>query len=464
MSSRTRLAWILVGLTMFAGLLAFGCSSDGGNSSDNTPSESATAAPTVSNATPTPYSGVIVSPEDILKKDGSATKTAELKIGWMFEETGPPEVTGFGVPTGDGVKLAVDEINKRGGFQVGDTVYTIKLVEHDTKSNVSETIAVAQQLVQTDKVKVIFGPATLGETEASQITQKAKVLHLCPCQEREQNALSSLEKAHGESQWAFQTLLPFSLLVDQGAKTFNTQWPDLHSVAFLCQNTKTGHDICDRTRDAFKKYGIQVIGEIQYFSVGTTDYRPFITALKNQGDIDYLYNYDNPLNTVQIVRQALELGVGKLHLVTVPATLARPLIGREIPAGVAVSAGAAPRQGVKPTSQKAADFFKRYADFEGVTFDQLPVANFVSLMTYDYVYMVAAAMQQAGTVEDTTAVAKKLEVLHYDGVAEDNLFFNPRHLAVHGTEPCIVRTDPALGDPNVTIECTHNAPPPEAAQ
>jgi ABC-type branched-subunit amino acid transport system substrate-binding protein len=82
-------------------------------------------------------------------------------------------------------------------------------------------------------------------------------------------------------------------------------------------------------------------------------------------------------------------------------------------------------------------------------------------MTYDYAYMVAAAMQQAGTVDDTTAIAKKLETLHYNGVAEDDLFFNSRHLAVHGTEPCVVRTG---ADDKETIKCTHVAPPPEAAK
>jgi len=411
---------------------------------------------------------VIINPEDVLEKDGNASKTAELKIGWMFEASGPPEVTGFGVPTGDGVKLAVEEINEAGGFQVGNTVYTIKLIEYDTKSTEQDTIANTQALVSDDGVKVIFGPATLGETSATTITQEAEVIHLCPCQEREKHALSSVEKAHGESQWAFQTLLPFSLLVEQGASTFSTEWPDLHSMAFLCQNSATGKDICERTRDAYEAHGVEIIGDIQYFTVGTTDYRPFLTALKNQGEIDYLYNYDNPLNTVQIVRQAFELGVGKLHLVTVPAALVQPLIGREIPQDTAVSAGAAPRQGVQPTSQKAADYFERYAEFKGMTFDELAgsvPANFVSLMTYDYLYMVAAAMQQAGTVDDTSAIAKKLEVLHYNGVAEDDLFFNSRHLAVHGTEPCVVRDDPASSDLAMQeITCTHNLAPPQAAK
>jgi ABC-type branched-subunit amino acid transport system substrate-binding protein len=337
-------------------------------------------------------------------------------------------------------------------------VYTINLIEEDTKSDVSQTIAAATELVKDKKVKVIFGPATLGETEATQITQQAHVLHLCPCQEREQNALSSLEKAHGDDRWAFQTLLPFSLLIGQAAKNFNIEYPDLHTMGLICQSTATGHDICERTKTAYAAAGVKIIGDIQYFPVGTTDYNPFLTRLKSAGDIDFLFNYDNPLNTATIVRQALELGVGKLQLVTVPANLVRALVGR--PLTVPISAGAAPRQEVQPLTQKAADFFDRLRAFEGV--QQLPPASFVSLMTYDYVYMMAGAMQAAATVDDTTKIAEKLATLHYNGVAEDDLFFNSRHLAVHGTEPCTVITDPVKGDPNVIITCTHNPPPPEA--
>jgi ABC-type branched-subunit amino acid transport system substrate-binding protein len=464
MVHRSRFGWLIVAVLALAAF-AFACSDDNGDTpGDGTPSDDPTSEATVDDASPTPFSGEILTKDEILAKTGDTTETAVLKIGWMFEETGPPQVTGFGVPTGDGVRLAVKEINDAGGFQVGDTVYTIELVEYDTRSDVSNTIAVTQQLIQDDGVKVIFGPATLGETEASAVTQPNEILHLCPCQQREQNALSSVEKAQGDSKWAFQTLLPFSLLVNQGARNFDEEWPDFRTMALICQNSETGRDICDRTRDAYAAEGVEIIGEIQYFPVGTTDFTPFLTSLSSQGEIDYLYNYDNPENTPTIVRRALELGIGKLHLVTVPATLAQPLIGREIPADVTISAGAAPRQGVQPTSEKATQFFERYAAFVGGA-NNLPIANFVSLMTYDYVFMVTAAMQQAESVDDTTAIAEKLAELHYDGVAEDDLFFNPRHLAVHGTEPCYVRDDPAQSDPSkVTIECLHQAPPPEAAR
>ena len=149
MFHRSRFGWLLVAALAVAAF-AFACSDDSGTPEDGTPSDNPTSEATADDATVTPYPGEIITPDDVLTKDGSATETAELKIGWMFEASGPPEVTGFGVPTGDGVKLAVQEINDAGGFQVGDTVYTIKLVEYDTKSTEQDTIANTQALIRDD--------------------------------------------------------------------------------------------------------------------------------------------------------------------------------------------------------------------------------------------------------------------------------------------------------------------------
>ena len=391
----------------------------------------------------------VLTADDVLKKDPAVTKTAEVEWGWMFEMSGP--LQSFGEPTGDGVKLAVQEINDAGGFQVGDTIYTIKLIDRDTRADVAQTLAVTQELVQDIGVNVIWGPATVGETEATQITQQAQVLHLCPCQEREINALSSVEKAQGDSKWAFQTLLPFSLLIAQGARDFVKDYPDFDSMALLCESSQTSRDVCGRTRDAYDAVGIEVTGE-EYFPTETTDFSPFLTNLK-EGDPDYIFNFSsNPLNGPPIVRRAIELGVGRLHIVTVPANLVEGLVG--VPLTVPVTVGAAARQCAFPTSQEAEDYCERYREFKG---GGLPPAEFVSLLTYDYVYMLAAAMQQAGTVEDTTAIADALETIHYDGVSEDDMFFNSRHLGVHGTEPCTVQA----GQP---IVCEHVPPPPEAAE
>lgn len=128
MPSRPRVPWILAALVMLIAAVGFACGDDGEDT------EPPVASPTEGAAeTPTPYAGVIISPDDVLRKDGTATKTGEVEWGFMFELSGGL-LQFFGQPTGDGVKLAVKEINEAGGFQVGDTIYTIRLIERDTQS------------------------------------------------------------------------------------------------------------------------------------------------------------------------------------------------------------------------------------------------------------------------------------------------------------------------------------------
>ena len=448
MAKRFGIRWFPL---MVLGVLAVSlaaCTDDGGGNGGTSTDEP------VDSGTATPFTGTILTPEDILEKDGSATNEDEVVWGTMFELSGGI-LQGFGEPTSDGVKLAVQEINDEGGFQVGDTVYMIRLIEKDTRSDVATTLAVTQELVRDDGVNVIFGPATLGEPQATQITQPQKVIHICPCQERETTALETKELAQGDSHWAFQTLLPFSILIGNGAKLDLQNNPDTETLALLCQNTETGKDICSRTREAYEAIGVEVLAE-EYFPADTTDYSPFLTRIKNAGNPDYLFNFDDPLKQASIVRQALELDVGGRHIASLPANLIRDLVGRDITKPVA--AGAAPRQHVQPTSEKARLYFERYKAYKGG--GDLPLAAFTSLLMYDYVYMLAAAMQQAGTVEDTTAIADAMETLHYNGVAEDDMFFNSRHLGVVGTDPCTVTQEPGQ---DVQISCEHNAPPPEAA-
>lgn len=446
MIKRLRIWWI-VGVLLAALLVGAACTSDDdGDGEDAT----ATSAPTNGEAaTATPFAGTILTPEDVLAKDGTATQEVEIEWGWMFEESGP--LAGFGEPTGDGVLLAVQEINEAGGFQIGDTIYTIKLIKRDTASTVIGAIEAATGLIRDEGVNIIWGPASVGETEVTPDTQNAEVLHLCPCQNRETTALATVELAHGDSRWAFQTLLPFSLLVEQSARNFLVDWPEFKTMALLCVDTVVGHDICSQTEEAYREVGIEIVADVIYFPEGTTEFNPFLTQLIS-ADPDYLYNFDDPLNQATIVRQALELNVGRLQIASLPANLIEALV--QVPLDVPVNAGAVARQAFSPTSEKARAYFERYTAFKEEDGKTLPFASFVSLLTYDFTYMLVAAMQQAETVEDTTAISAALEGIHYNGVAEDDLFFNSRHLAVLGTDPCVVTSE--------EITCQHIPPPPEA--
>jgi hypothetical protein len=57
-----------------------------------------------------------------------------------------------------GTALAVDEINKAGGFPVGDKTYTLQLIALDTRGEPKEAFVQLKRLVEVDGVKYIFGP------------------------------------------------------------------------------------------------------------------------------------------------------------------------------------------------------------------------------------------------------------------------------------------------------------------
>jgi len=399
--------------------------------------------------------------------DEKAPESGVVEWGWMFELSG---VLGpFGEPTGDGVKMAVKEINEAGGFQVpdggrndyagrvvtpedvmrkeagGGTTYTIRLIEHDTRTDTNQTVAIATQLIRDDKVKVIWGPASQGEPEATALTQPEQVLHICACQQREQTALKTEEQAQNESHWAFQTLPALSVLFPSGARDVREQFPEYQTFGILCSNDQVGKNVCDSLVDGYQQAGFDLVGR-EDFPPDTTDYRPFLTSIKSR-DPDILLNYVDPISQGGLLKQALELQVGRYFgAVALPANLVETLAGpgiRELPVGV----GGYPRQQVQPTSEEVRQYFEKYAAFKGGT---LPLVPFVSLLQYDFVYMLVAAMQQAGTVEDTTAIADALETIHYHGVGEDDIYFNERHLGIMGSDGCTL----FQGD----LSCEHTPP------
>ncbi len=60
-------------------------------------------------------------------------------------------------------------------------------------------------------------------------------------------------------------------------------------------------------------------------------------------------------------------------------------------------------------------------------------------------------MQQARTVEDTTKIAEALEQIHFDGVGEDDLYFDDRHIMIAGNDQCYIQGGQYL-------ECFHVPP------
>ncbi len=79
-----------------------------------------------------------------------------VKIGEIEAQTG--SLNTYGWMSSQGMRMAVDEINKAGGFQVAGKTYTLELINPDTQGNPQQALIQLKKLLEEDKVKYVFGP------------------------------------------------------------------------------------------------------------------------------------------------------------------------------------------------------------------------------------------------------------------------------------------------------------------
>ena len=87
----------------------------------------------------------------------SAGAAEPIKVGWLSSLSGP--LSSAAQAENEGVKLAVDEINKAGGINGRP----IELLTRDTAGDPTKAVNFAQQLAFSDKVQFIIGPVNSGE-------------------------------------------------------------------------------------------------------------------------------------------------------------------------------------------------------------------------------------------------------------------------------------------------------------
>lgn len=87
---------------------------------------------------------------------GHAAKAEDVvKIGQIEALTGATAT--YGWMSAQGTKVAVEEINAKGGFKVGDKTYKLELLQMDTRGEPREATVQFRKMME-DKVRFVFGP------------------------------------------------------------------------------------------------------------------------------------------------------------------------------------------------------------------------------------------------------------------------------------------------------------------
>jgi len=337
---------------------------------------------------------------------GSIAYSADkvIKIGGAIPLSGP--VAYWGVCMLQAFEDGVKEINKNGGVKIGDESYKLELVIYDTKNTVADARAATIRLIEQDKVKYIFNQAAQSTIGMLEVSEKAEVISVVACWGylekfgKDYPFHFRLEMSDYEMGFAY---MPFML--DYYGKD------KLKKAAFLGPDDKDGEDCHYSYQRLMDHYNVDQVG-VEYFNWEDTDFYPIVTKILKKKPDFIVTSPTPPGMTASIVKAAREMGFK--GPIVAPAALETKTI-LEV-AGEYADGVVLPATCVEPVTDVQRTIVKRLTDEYG-TFNAL-AGN------YSYwPIALAKAMEDAGTFEDTTAVAEALGKIVLENTYVDRVEF-----------------------------------------
>ena len=305
-------------------------------------------------------------------------------------------VAAYGNAENNGVKLAVQEINKAGGVDGKK----IELVTKDNKSENAEASTAATNLAIQSQVNAMIGPATSGAVAAASLNaQKTGVPLLTPSGTQDDLTLDTVD---GVKKYVFRTTFQDSF---QGQVLAQYAYSNLNAKKVVLYYDNSS-DYAKGIAEEFKKKYQGDIVTTATFASGDKDFQSALTKIKNL-DYDAIVMPGYYTETGIITKQARDMGI------SVP--ILGPdgfnddsfgdLAGKANTNGVYYVSGYSTKTAL---SAKATDFIKAYKAKYGSE------PNMFAALAYDSVYMIAKAAEGAKTSID---IADNLASLKdFDGV------------------------------------------------
>jgi branched-chain amino acid transport system substrate-binding protein len=218
----------------------------------------------------------------------------EIKIGHFASMTGGTAT--FGISTDEGIHLALDDINAKGGV-LGKKIV---VVTEDDQSKPEEAVTAVQKLITQDKVVALLGEvASSRSIAAAPVAQRNHVPMLSPA--------STNPKVTQKGDYIFRACFidPF-----QGAAMANFAMKELKLTKFaILYDVKNDYSVGlhDFFTDVVKLNGGQIVADESY-GEGDVEFKAQLTKIKNQHpEAIYCPGYYTEVGL--ICREARELGI-----------------------------------------------------------------------------------------------------------------------------------------------------------
>lgn len=321
-------------------------------------------------------------------KGESKTEASTVNIGYTGPLSGPAAF--YGERTLNGVKMAVDEINSSGGFEVNGKTYTINLVPLDDKYLPNEAGANAKRLIQEHKTPIIFTPHS-GGVMALQVFNEIDKFII--------GAYTSEPK------------------VTEGGNTLTVRIPPRYDgymepfskyamerfgkkIAALPTASQYGKDWTETLLPYWEKSGGEVVFKSAIDFSKETDFFTVVTnALKEKPDVLFIGGASEP--TAKVAKQARELGFKGGFIIMDQAKLdeMKAVTGSyDVLEG---SIGVLPL--VNSDSPAIPEFVKNYRAKFNVDPGSEAGLNYIAM------HIFVEAMKAAGSVDDAKAIREHIQ-------------------------------------------------------
>ena len=192
-----------------------------------------------------------------ISSPAAAMECGEIRLGAAISLSGKYATNG--VHAQNGYDFAIKKIKDNGGVKVGEKCYHFKVTYYDDESKSDRGAALAERLINQDKVQYMLGPYSSGLTKAiAPITEKYKI----PMVEAEGASSSLFNKGY---RYLFAVLSPseqylasaITLAAEMAEKSGRK--PSEVKVAVAVENDTFSLNIRAGVLNDAKKYGMKVV-------------------------------------------------------------------------------------------------------------------------------------------------------------------------------------------------------------
>lgn len=304
-----------------------------------------------------------------------------------------------------GARLAVEEINAKGGVDVGGKKYLIDLISEDDGADAKQGTIVAQKITDNKAIIAVVGHYNSGVSMAANpIYAKANVVQITPSATNPDVTVKSPKTANGVTS-------VYRMVAHDGmqgpALAIYANKKGLKKLAIVDDATTYGKGMADQVEKKARELGIEIVSR-ESATDKTTDFKAVLTQAKASGADGLMWGgLDDTAAT--FAKQARELGITATFLMP-DAVCTDNYISL---AGDAAKGTICSVTGIPLSEMKEGMAFKERFEKR---FNGQKVQGF-SPFAYDAILTLVEAIKKAGTTTDAAKIAQAMVGIQAQGLS-----------------------------------------------